>query len=82
MLTMTYPAQQMEAEAKELMVLTYIREYRSENIDPSGNPINPAVRDIGEAFDWNPSTVHKVIGRLWKKGKVRREFGKPRGVSA
>ena len=74
---MTYPAQQMEAKAKEIMVLTFIREFRTDN-----KGTNPTVREIGESFGWQPSTVHKVIQRLHRAGKVNREFGKWRGVSA
>lgn len=77
MLTMTYPAQQREAEAKEAMVETFIAEYRADHPQHFG----PTVREIGEEFGWGPSTVQKVIVRLHRSGRVLREFGKPRGVS-
>jgi DNA-binding MarR family transcriptional regulator len=74
---MTYPAQQREAAAKEAMVETFIKEFRADN-----QGISPTVREIGDSFGWQPSTVQKVIGRLHRAGRVNRQFGKPRGVSA
>lgn len=55
-------------------VLAFVKKYLKENSYP------PSRREIANNFGWESNAAHETLLRLEKKGAIRLDKGKARGI--